>query len=501
MNLRARLTDAADAVGAALARRFAGAGQGGQPPVTVAGDGAELDISVVDAFEKVRIEAAARGFDVGARGLTLVGAGGSASIEPLAGRARVTGLGFSSPAGGRLTLDGDLDHRLVRGTLALDHFATTPYLPGFLRPLAGGILDGHLRAAVDLVARSASLDDAALTFTQPAAGGAASGKARRLSLTSRPGNGAGGARATPSLRIAGARFVAGTLILPEVGAALAGGQVTARARVTLLDAAGRLQPPIFDVEARARRISFGHLAAASFARGDLSFRARVRGTLDDLSVTVDVPDGERLSVFGETCRLPASSTFRFDGQDLTLPSPPADFRLRGDSGAELSVAGRIGRTGDLGVVLDVRGFPIAKLPALAEAELAFTGTLSGRLHATGVVRAPRLAGQITVDGAGFQGQPLGGGTLVITPAAGGGIHGTGQVIRGVTLDGTLQPAGGDVRGVATLRMDGVRLDPLLALLPGGAPPPHLPGPAPPDPDHSSRIFPPGPCRLPPDFVI
>jgi hypothetical protein len=471
IDLRAHFSDAADAVGTVLARRFPGAGAGSPPPIAVAGSGATLDLTFTGPFEQLRVELAARGFDLGARGLTFEGVGGALSVRPSQARAQVTGLTFTSPAGGRLTLDATLDQMEVRGTLTLDHFATAPYLPTFLRPLAGGVLEGRVRANFDRVAHSAFLDEVQLTLARSAGAGGASGATRRLRLTSTWAGGveARGAGSIPAaaqtLRVAGARFAHGTLALPEVSAALAGGRFTARAQVILTDAAGHLVPPIVDIDARARGLAVERLVGAGFARGALDLRARVRGALDDLSIALDVPTGQTLRVFGEAFRLPAATSFHFDGQDLVIHP----LRLRGTTDdAQLDLAGRVGRGGDLALALEVRDFPLDRLPALAEADLPFSARLSGRLQATGAARAPRLAGQLTIERASFQGRPIGGGTLVITPGPGGAIHAAGQVIEGITLEGTLAPVAGGLRGAATLRLRAVRLDPFLALLPGGA---------------------------------
>ncbi|HET6146686.1 MAG TPA: hypothetical protein VFH68_04085 [Polyangia bacterium] len=465
IELHAHFTDAADAVRAVLARRF----RAGAAPVTVAGPGAVLDLGVLGPFDQVRVESSLRGFDLGARGLSFAGVAGTLTVEPAAGRARLVGLTFASPAGGRLALDAEVDRLLIQGTLALDHFATAPYLPPFLRPLAGGALDGRVRAALDLVGRTASLERVDLTFTPPTRAPGARLPGHPLRLVA--GAGTRVARAPKSraqiVQLDGARFARGTLVLPEVAFELAGGRVSGRARLTLTDDQGHLRPPIIDVDARARRISFTQLAGATFATGDLDFRARAKGALDDLTLTIDVPADQSLRVFGEVCQLPASTTLRFDGRALTLP----DFRLRGRSGSELAFDGRIQRDGEVAVTLEVRGFPLGKLPGVADAELPISGTLSGRLRASGPAREPRLEGQITIAHTQLQGRPIGGGMLTIRPGPGGAgaISGTGQVMEGVAFDGTMAPAGGSVRGTAKLQLRAVRLDPFLALLlPGGA---------------------------------
>ena len=114
MDLRAHLEHAADAVRAILARR--------KPPLPVsvgAGD-ADFQLGFAGPFNRMKITAAARGFDLGLRDLDFRGVGFDVAIEPAAARARVAGLTFASPGGGRLTLDADLDHRLVHGALAAD---------------------------------------------------------------------------------------------------------------------------------------------------------------------------------------------------------------------------------------------------------------------------------------------------------------------------------------------------------------------------------------------
>ena len=451
IDLHAHLEHAADALGAILARHTPAL------PVTVGKTDADLQLGFLGPFDRLKITAAARGFDLRLRDLDFRGVGFDAAVEPAAARARVSALTFASPSGGRFTLDAELDRRLVRGALALDRFSTAPYLPTFLRPLAGGVLDGRVRGAIDLAGRTGSLDELTLTLARPAG----TGGPRRLQLTTTR---ARGARSTETLRITGARYAGGTLTLPALSGAFAGGEVRARARITLADAAGHLRPPVIDVDAQARRISLTELVGPSFASGTLSFRARARGALDALELTVDVPADQRVRVFGELCHLPPSTVVRMGEGGIAV----ADFQLRGEGGTEIGLTGRIGRAGQLALTLDVRAFPLGMLPALAEAALPFSGQLSGELRASGPVRAPELAGEMTIDRATFQGRPIGGGHLVVAPRPGGAIHGVGQVIEGVSVEGTLTPQPNGPLGVATMHLRSLHLDPFLSLLPGGA---------------------------------
>jgi len=224
------------------------------------------------------------------------------------------------------------------------------------------------------------------------------------------------------------------------------------------------RPPALDLDAQVRRISLTELVGPSFASGKLSFRARAHGTLDGMTLTIDVPPDQTVLVFGELCHLPATTVVHAGDEGLAV----RDFRLRGVDGTEIGLAGRIGRAGQLGLTLDVRAFPIGMLPAVAEAGLPFSGHISGELRAGGTVRAPELAGEMTIDQATFQGRPIGGGRLVVTPRPGGGIHGAGQVIEGVTIEGTMTPQPNGTRGIATMQLRSLQLDPFLSLLPGRA---------------------------------
>lgn len=453
IDLRAHLAHAADGVRAILARRTP------TLPVTVGATDADFQLAFAGPFDHVRITSAARGFDLGWRGLAFRGVGFDVSVEPAAARARVSALTFASPQGGQLRFDAELDQLLVRGALAFDHFATAPYLPIFLRPLAGGVLDGRLRGAVDLVGRSGSLDELALALARPAG---TSGP-RRLRLTSARGA-SSNARGTETVRIAGARYTQGTLTLPELGGVFAGGDIRARASITLADAAGHLTPPVLEVDARVRRLSITELVGPSFASGTVSFRARARGTLDGLDVTIDVPADQRVRLFGETYRLPASTALRVGDSGVTL----ADFRLHGQGGSEIGLSGHVGADERLALAFDLEAFPLGQVPALADTDLPFSGQLSGRVRATGPARAPELAGELSIDSATFQDRPIGGGRLSILPRPGGAIFVSGQVIEGIEFEGTLAPETRGLRGDATLRLRTLRLDPFLSVLPGGA---------------------------------
>ena len=185
---------------------------------------------------------------------TFAASASMSSVEPAAARARVSGLTFASPDGGRLTARRrprpPAGARRARAR-SLRH-----------RALPAGRSCARWRAACSTggcaaqstsSAAAGSLDELALTLARPAG----SGGPRRLRLTSARGATLAAARGTETVRIAGARYAGGTLTLPELGGAFAGGQVRARASITLADAAGHLQPPVLDVDAQRAR-HFGH---------------------------------------------------------------------------------------------------------------------------------------------------------------------------------------------------------------------------------------------------
>jgi hypothetical protein len=451
--LAVRITAAADAASAVAL---------GHPQVagmTVAGPGAELTFSIAGPLAAPLIVADARGFDFQVRGLALGATAFHLESHPAARQVQLTQLGWDSPTGGRVTIDVGLERLLARCHLRFEHFDVGPYLPAALRPVAAGTLDGHLRAEADLGRRTAGIDDTDLTVTRPAR---VPGPAVIHVLT---GRGKGRAREL-LVRLAPTVLREGTLTLPRVSTTLWGGRVTASGRLRLWDprTTDWMPSPSFALELDAQRISFEQLVGANFAVGALSLRALVTGTLQELEVEATFAPHQRLTILDDWVELPPSVSASVDTVGLTVPR----LTLRGEDDSALSAQGRIAWSGGLEIDVEVARFPLRKLPALGDLDIPLAGELQGQLRLSGTRGAPAVAGRLAIVGARFQGQPIGGGTLIITPSAHGGMRARGQVIDGVTADGTITPGRTGTNGELALTLRQVRLDPFLTRLPGGA---------------------------------
>ena len=208
---------------------------------------------------------------------------------------------------------------------------------------------------------------------------------------------------------------------------------------------------------------------SSFVSGRVSLRARLVGTPEDTEVRIDLASGDGLRILGETFQVPSALLLHVGPAGLRMDQ----VRARAASGAGLDVSGRIAMSGDADLSLSIEAFPFQKLPGLVEAELPLTGRLSGHLELRGPPGRQAVSGRLALGSAEFQGRPIGGGALTITPDVRGGIHAIGHIIEGVAVDGTLRPArggggaGAGLVGEVALDLHQVKLDPFLPWLPGG----------------------------------
>jgi hypothetical protein len=266
-----------------------------------------------------------------------------------------------------------------------------------------------------------------------------------------------------SLALTGARLAAGVLHLRRVVTSVWGGRVVARGRVDLRSRAtgGKLPLPVFDGVLQADRIAVGALLGTGLVRGRASFRARVRGPLHDLIVDVQIPPGENVTVLEESFQLPTRLALRFGEKGLHLPH----LHLAGAHDSELMAAGRIGPTGRLALAVDVQGYRFERLPGMAQTALPLMGRLSGQLFLSGTPERPGLEGELTLDPVTFQGRPVGGGAMVITPGPRGAVHARGTLAEGILAEGTLMPGPDGLRGTARLDLQHLRLDPFFMALP------------------------------------
>ena len=86
-------------------------------------------------------------------------------------------------------------------------------------------------------------------------------------------------------------------------------------------------------------------------------------------------------------------------------------------------------SGRLALDVGVHGFPIARLPGLTGVGLPLSGAISGAVRIAGEPRAPAVSGNVTFTNVTFRNEPLGGGTLTVTPERGGAIRARGHLIE------------------------------------------------------------------------
>jgi hypothetical protein len=460
IDLRAHIDDAADAIQQILTQN------GLASQVQVTGRSAGVDLRFWGPFEKMAIGAQTHGF-VLRRGL-LEGRdfGFQLSADLAAAHVRLSNLSLASPAGGRLSLEGDVDPARASATLILDGLRVPagPLLPIILLPLAETTLRGRVTVRMSWDTKAVFFDDLALTVLRPANVTGPHIVPRILRVHSRGVTWMGGSRAR-SLRVSGARLLGGALELGKVTTALAGGRLTARGRLVLWDVANDrwLPSPVSDLVVQADRISIQRLLGNAFVAGTISARVRVGGQLQDSKLRVDFPPGESVTILGERFQLPSVISLHLGGQGLHVDP----VHLHGVQGAELGARGRLGLDSRLDLAVSIHDYPFRKLPALKDTDLPFAGRISGELQLSGDVGEPALSGRLSIDDTAFGGRPIGGGSLTITSEPRGGIRARGQLMEGVYIDGSLAPQPAGLEGDGELRFSRLRLDPFLSGLPGG----------------------------------
>ncbi|HXI59072.1 MAG TPA: hypothetical protein VNO55_23555, partial [Polyangia bacterium] len=412
------------------------------------------------------IDVAGQGLVVGYRDVDFHSVAFDVLADLGAGRLRVRHLAMASPAGGRMEMSGAIDGRQLAVRLVFEHlrWPLIPGAPPYVAALADSVLQGIVAVTADRAGPRLAVGELALDWTRPPG---ASGP-RTIRLRS-PGQVLLPREKRAAWNVRGAGLANGVLEIPVITVPLAGGRVKARGRVRLLEQAAAPAAPTIDFSLVATHVSLAEALGQGFVTGTVSLRARVRGLLDNLAIAVTAPAGQRVRVLGEPYRLPTSATLRLAHQRVSISTLRFDDEARvrrGDADRYVAAAGTIGFGGELDLDVTMSGFPFGGLPALAEAALPFSGRLSGSLRVRGQPGEHAITGALTVDGALFQGRPIGGGRLEITPRPHGAIRARGPLIEGVALDGVLEPGTRGLRGEATLTLSEVRLDPFLAGIPG-----------------------------------
>jgi hypothetical protein len=447
----AHIENAADAVNAVAASHGLGR------HVRVGGKAADLRMHFSQPFERVAIDARARGFDVSADDIDARDVGFHVAAEPVQGRVRVDHLSLASPDGGRLVADATFDRLRIDATVTCARLAARSLLPSALRPFAGKSLDGILHARADLRAGDAELVRSTLVLTR---GDGESGPPA-VALLAGPAT-----RAPPGatvVRLTGAKLSQGVLRVPRVALGAFGGTLAAEGRVALWDPGERhwLSPPRLDLTLQGSGIQIERLSRSNMAAGALSFRAHAQGPTNDLGLDVDFPEGAAVTVLGERVRLPAHASLRVSDGGITL----ADFPLAGPGSSVLIVAGRIGLSGRLALDVGIRQFPIGRIPGLLGTKLPVEGSVSGAVRLVGPVRLPALNGELTLADVSFAGHDLGGGTIKLSPEAKGAVRARGRLVNAISVDGRLATRPTGLEGEATLTIAKLPIEPFLPTLP------------------------------------
>jgi len=448
----AHIENAADAVNAIAANRGLGR------RVHVGGKAADLRLHFSQPFDRVAIDARARGFDVSADDIEARDVGAHVAAEPIQGRVRVDHLSLASPEGGRLEADATVDRLRIDATVTCARFAARALLPSALRPFAGKSLDGMLHARADLRVGDAELVRSTLVLTR---GDGETGP-QAVALLAGPST-----RAPPGatiVRLTGAKLSQGVLRVPRVALGMWGGTFAAEGRVALWDPDERhwLSPPRLDLTLQGSGIQIERLIGSSLATGALTFRAHAQGPTNDLGLAVDFSEGAGVTVLGERVRLPAHAALRVGEGGITL----ADFPLGGPGSSVLIVGGRIGLSGRLALDVGIRQFPIGRIPGILGTKLPVAGDVSGAVRLVGPVRLPAVNGELTLAGVSFAGYDLGGGTIKLSPEAKGAVRARGQLVNAIAVDGRLATRPSGLEGEATLTIAKLPIEPFLPTLPG-----------------------------------
>jgi hypothetical protein len=453
IDLKARIDNAADTVNAILAHRDLA------PRMHVGGKAANVRLHFTQPFDRVSVDAEARGFDLAMHDLDARDIAFHVATQPQQGRVALDHLSLASPEGGRMEAEATIDRLRIDATVTCTRFAARALLPHALRGFAGKSLDGMLHARADLREGDAELVRSTLVLTR--AEGEAGPPAVALLAGASPRVPPG----TTVVRLSGARLSDGVLRVPRIALGMWGGLFAAEGRIALWDPDARnwLSPPRLDLTLQGKGIQIERLIGSGFARGAISFDARAHGSTEDLTLDVAFLDPRVMTVLGEKVRLPTNANLRLNGSTIDLGNLP----LGGPGESSFVSSGHIGLSGKLALDVGVVRFPIARLPGISGTSLPVGGSISGGVRIVGEPKAPSLSGQFTLTDVTVARTSLGGGTIDITPERRGAVRARGHLTDAIAIDGRLGPKASGLEGDLTLTLAKLPLDPFVPKLPAG----------------------------------
>jgi hypothetical protein len=401
------------------------------------------------------------GFGAALSGLDAVWRPQPAVAEHLDGDVRATITGPFRALAGTLEIEGGgtrVSARVARGaadlSLAFAGVDTDWMLDPAVRPLLGGLLNGHFHATAHLWPTFAGIDaeipDADLRLDRRRA---PTGP-RHFQL--RIGKGARGGGATDTLyaSVDSVRLADAVLRLQGLRADWTGLSARVDARVAFappgsVAAAPPGHRPRSEVEAH------GQLAVAALedwipggaVSGPLHLAATAAGTVERFALGLAFAPPTVIGVYGQRFLLPRKlDAVMAADVGLTVPK----FQLRRVGGGTIELGGRLGAGGKVAASLAVRDYPVGAIPGFdQEGKLgALAGTLRADLALGGALERPSLHGQIGVAGLAIGRRPVGvvetnlrlgteGGDLDATIDPGITVHARVRRRAGLAVDATV----------------------------------------------------------------
>jgi hypothetical protein len=297
-----------------------------------------------------------------------------------------------------------------------------PLLNPGLRPLFAGRASGRLRASVDLPRRDADVDariDEADVTLDRAPGGPGP---RHLEVHVSPsGRGARGhvptsTADTLALSLESARFHDATLEVEGARVRWAGLSAGGRLALALPRPAPVDPPPTIHAVVDVTLTSLSRWVAPERFDASGKVRATVSGPLDHVRAEVAFDRKSSMRIVRERFRAPAEATVTLDGRTLSV----SELRFLHDGGGEVAARLRGELDRDLGGHLEIRDYPLARVPAFADikppyvlgapAGVSLADVLEGTLNATfdvhGTLSHPRAKGTTLLTGVRLVGRPL-----------------------------------------------------------------------------------------------
>jgi hypothetical protein len=402
----------------------------------------------------------AAGLEVDARWANFGGAlsGLDASWRPegalakhLDGDLRATISGPFSALAGSLQVEGGgtrLTARVAHGaaelSLAFAGVETGWMLDPSLRPLLGGLLNGHFHAAARLWPTLAGIDaeipDADLRLDRRRAPAGPRHFQLQIGKTGRGGG------ANDTLYASVTRIHLADAILRLDGLRVDWTGLSARADARVAFAAPALGPtktgPAAPKRARSQVDARGTLAVAALedwipggaVTGPLHLAATAEGTIDRVELGLAFRPPTAIGVLGQRFLLPRKlDALWTDDAGLNVPR----VQLRRVGGGTIDVGGRIGEGGKLAASLTVADYPVGGVPGLERGESKLTGALHADLALGGALERPTLKGKVGVTALALDKRPVGDVETSLRLGADGG-EADATIEPGVTMHARLR---------------------------------------------------------------